>query len=387
MSEVELMQAEPEKSLELIPKSPASEAMIAQARAQVEAACIMALRYPRDWDVVRDRLLKECRRPVFARGREPGKGAIYKKPIGEGVRGLSVRFAEVAAQAAGHIHVNVLTLSESQEQRKVAVKVWDAQSMNSFEIEATIEKTIERKSIQKEQEFLRTRTNNRGQVLYVIQATEDDMLNKVNAAVSKAYRNGVLRMIPGWLLDECWEVLEATSQKKDAEDPDTAKREIFDAFSKLGVGTDKIKLIVGHELDSVEPKELSDLRALYTAIKDGETTVHAVLESLHADANGESGDGKPSGQSKTESLKDRLKANGAAKKQEPVKDEPFLSKEEVNALYEFGHQHKWKDLEIISLVRSPRFGIEDFAKIPKSKRSEIEAALKSRTQEASNAAS
>src|SRR5215472_13374231 len=73
--------------------SPGALGTIAQAQAEVAAAVQMALRHPRDWDVVRERLIKECKRPVFATGREPGKGAIYSKPVGNGtIKGLSIRF-------------------------------------------------------------------------------------------------------------------------------------------------------------------------------------------------------------------------------------------------------------------------------------------------------
>src|SRR5688500_14086726 len=58
----------------------------AEARALVESRYVMALRRPRDWDQVRVNLMKEVERPGFA------EVAWYRKPIGNGVEGLSVRF-------------------------------------------------------------------------------------------------------------------------------------------------------------------------------------------------------------------------------------------------------------------------------------------------------
>ena len=44
----------------------ASAVLAAQARAVIEARYLIAINRPRDLDVVREKLLKECRRPGFA---------------------------------------------------------------------------------------------------------------------------------------------------------------------------------------------------------------------------------------------------------------------------------------------------------------------------------
>ena len=44
----------------------AASSVAAQATAQIQARYVVALRRPRDWDDVRVRILKECRRPSFA---------------------------------------------------------------------------------------------------------------------------------------------------------------------------------------------------------------------------------------------------------------------------------------------------------------------------------
>src|SRR5581483_11459353 len=41
----------------------AAQVLAEQAKAAVQARYIMAMKNPRDWDVVRQRLLKECERP------------------------------------------------------------------------------------------------------------------------------------------------------------------------------------------------------------------------------------------------------------------------------------------------------------------------------------
>ncbi|WP_435722131.1 hypothetical protein [Acinetobacter baumannii] len=64
-----------------------------KAKAQVEARYMMAMHRPRNWDAVRQDLLKECRRPSFA----DDTSTYYKKPVGgRSVTGLGIRFVEVA---------------------------------------------------------------------------------------------------------------------------------------------------------------------------------------------------------------------------------------------------------------------------------------------------
>ena len=62
-----------------------SAALEAQVRAQVQARYTLAISKPRDLDQVRQRILKECRRPGFA------EVAMYSKPVGRSkIEGLSI---------------------------------------------------------------------------------------------------------------------------------------------------------------------------------------------------------------------------------------------------------------------------------------------------------
>jgi hypothetical protein len=73
-----------------------------------------------------------------------------------------------------------------------------------------------------------------------------------------------------------------TQANADAEDPDAAKRKLFDAFGALGVRAEQIKEYLGHDAAALSPKELADLRALYSAIRDGEATWREVMDTKAA---------------------------------------------------------------------------------------------------------
>lgn len=264
----------------------ASTAVAAQAKALVEARYIMALRRPRDMDVVRERMLKECTRPSFA------AVARYTKPIGKDrskwPTGPSIRFAEAAVRHMTNITVETMTVYDDREKRIVRVTVTDLEANVPYSQDVTIAKTIERRQKREGDTVLSTRTNSYGDTLYILEATDDDIINKQQALISKAVRTLGLRLIPGDIVDECMDQVLVTQANADAEDPDSAKRKLFDAFGHLGVRTEQLKEYLGHDAATLAPKELVDLRALYAAIRDGEATWRDVMDDRAAKAEAKS---------------------------------------------------------------------------------------------------
>lgn len=254
----------------------ASTAVAAQAKALVEARYIMAIRRPRDMDVVRERMLKECCRPSFA------AVARYVKPIGQDrskwPTGPSIRFAEAAVRNMGNVTVETMTVYDDREKRIVRVTVTDLEANVPYSQDITIAKTIERRKKKDGDTVISTRTNSYGDLVYILEATDEDIINKQQALISKAIRTQGLRLIPGDIIDECMDQVMVTQKNADAEDPDAAKRKLFDAFAGLGVNAGQIKEYLGHDGASLSPKEISDLRALYAAIRDGESTWRDVMD-------------------------------------------------------------------------------------------------------------
>lgn len=251
----------------------ASAVVAAHAAALIQARYVIAMKNPRDLDIVREKLLKECARPSFARV------ARYFKPIGDGIAGPSIRFAEAAIRLMGNIVVDTVILFDDSEKKIVQLSVSDLETNVSYPSSITVNKTVERKNTKEGDVILGKRQNAKNETVYLIEATEDNLLNKQNALISKAIRTNGLRLVPGDIIDECmWQVVE-TQKKEDAKDPDGEKLRIFDLFGALGVTVAQIKKHLGHDGTTLNPKELIDLRALYSAIKDGETSWREVMEA------------------------------------------------------------------------------------------------------------
>ncbi len=279
----------------------AATVLAAQAKAQIEARYVMAERHPRDWDVVRERMLKECRRPGFA------DVARYRKPIGKGIEGPSIRFAETAIRLMGNVSVDQMTVYDDREKRIVRVTVVDCETNTPYSSDITVEKSVERRSTKDGDEVLRTRQNKNGQMLYIIAATEDDLLNKQNALVSKAIRTNGIRLVPGDIVEECMDTILATQLNRDAQDPDAAKRKMFDAFNGIGIGVDQLKLWLGHDAAQLSQKEITDLRGIYSAIRDGETTWREVMEGIDPKSGPPAEKEKPVAKSAMEAVKEQIK--------------------------------------------------------------------------------
>lgn len=252
----------------------AGNVLAAQAKALIEARYTVALSRPRDWDAVRERLLRDCRRPGFA------GSAIYHKPIGRGVEGPSIRFAEAAIRAMTNVTVETATIFDDNERRIVRVAVTDLEANVPYSQDVTVTKTVERNSVKPGEAPLRTRIGSRDQTVYIMEATDDDILNKANALISKAVRTLGLRLLPGDIQDECMALCKETQRNQDAKDPEAAKRQLFDAFGRVGMTVEQLKTYLGTDAKTLSAKEMETLRALYNSLKDGQTTVREIMDGV-----------------------------------------------------------------------------------------------------------
>lgn len=247
----------------------------AQSKAAVEARYVMALRQPRTWDVVRQKIIAECRRPGFANN----KSVYYVKPIGDGAEGLGIRFAEAAIRCATNILIESAMMYEDPEKEIHRVTVTDLESNSTYWLDVRVSKYIERRKVEEGQQVFSVRKNSQGYKVYTVLGTEDDLLNKRGAAISKAIRTLTLRLIPGDIQDEAEAVIKEIRLAKATKDPTAERKAIADGFFDVGVPADELIDFLGHSLDTCSPPELVKLRGICGAIKDGEASWAQVVEN------------------------------------------------------------------------------------------------------------
>lgn len=259
----------------------ATQAMTAKATADINARWMIAMHRPRDIELVRQNLLTECDRPGFA------SKAIYEVPRGGGkVSGMTIRFAEAAMAAMGNMGCEAMTLYDDDDQRVVRVTVTNYESSVTWSRDITIPKTKEVKQLKNGERAISERINSSGNVVYKVEATDDDVAVKEAALISKAARTNILRATPGWLVAQCRARCEATQKKKATEDPDAYRRKAVDAFASLGIKVVWLVEYLGKPLDQALPDELTELERLFRAIKDKETTAAAAMAARKGEPEG-----------------------------------------------------------------------------------------------------
>lgn len=253
----------------------ASSAMAAQAKAMVEARYVIALQRPRNWDQVRQDILRECRRPSFA----DNKSAYYIKPIGNGVEGLGIRFVEVALRCMTNVLIESSLIFEDDTKEIHRVTVTDLEANTTYPLDIKVTKTVERSKPADDGAYISVRTNSYGKMTYTVPAQDDDLLNKRAAFISKAIRTLGLRVIPGDIQDEAEAIIKSVRKDQAAADPDAERKKIADAFSGIGVKAQQLTDYLGHTLDTCSPEEIVRMRGIFGAIKDGEATWKSVMEN------------------------------------------------------------------------------------------------------------
>lgn len=269
-----------EKSSEL-----AAVAVAASARAEVESAYVMALKKPRSEEDARVAILKISMDPDFA------EKAKYRKPVGgSSIEGPSIRFAEEMLRHWGNVKTMQTATYEDDLKRIVKVTVIDLESNISYSKEVTIEKTVERRN-GKGREIISERLNTNGERVFIVKATEDELMNKEAAAVSKIIRNNGLRLIPQHIIDAAMDMVEQSLRSKVNKDPDAEKRKILDAFASLGINPSDIEKYLGCSINQITPAQVVNLRGLFAALKDGQTTWADCMADKGKDGKQESAQG------------------------------------------------------------------------------------------------
>lgn len=262
----------------------AAHAAAAAQEALVKARCALAKHSPRDIEVVRTRLLKDCARPLFA------EKAIYSKPVGsklnkktdeweeEYAEGPSVRLAEAVFRHLGNLYVDAMVVVDDAEKRIIKVMAMDLETNATDAQDVTISKTVERSNA-KGRQVISERLNSWGKKTFTVVATEDELLNKVNSGVAKMRRNKIIELAPVDIVEEAMIKCRETTAKTDAQDPDAAKRRLIDAFAEHQVFADDLRAWLGHELEKMTPGEIAQLRKVYAALESEETTWPAVMDA------------------------------------------------------------------------------------------------------------
>jgi hypothetical protein len=226
-------------------------AEVARAQQEIQAAVIMARRFPRDEFSAMTRIITACKRHTLA------SEALYAYPRGKDaggkaqiVKGPSIRLAEVIAQAWGNLRYGITELERTPEKSLARAYAWDLETNVAAETVFEVPHTRH------------TKTGS-----YKLSDPRDIYENLANSA-SRRLRSCILRIIPQDVVERAEQQVVLTLKSGSGAPLQDRIREMVIGFSAVGVPQDAIEKRLGHALDITTEDELIDLRTIYQAVKD-----------------------------------------------------------------------------------------------------------------------
>lgn len=229
--------------------TPASGAMVQQesqrAIAEVQAAMMLARKFPRDEQDCLDRMLVAFQRQGLA------EQALYSYSRGGSeVTGPSIRSAEAIAQAWRNIQFGIRELSQENGESTVEAFAWDIET-NVRQV-----KVFQVPHIRHTKQGAKRLTD--GRDIYELVANQG----------ARRMRACILGIIPGDIVEAVVSQAEETLKAKADTSPEAIKK-LVAAFEAFGVTAEQIAKRIQRNLDTITPAQLVAMRKIYNSLKDG----------------------------------------------------------------------------------------------------------------------
>ncbi len=230
------------------PAPPSAMTAVEEARAvqEVQAALVIAKRFPRDEVAALDRIVEACQRPALA------ERAMYSYPRGgTRVTGPSIRLAETLARFWGNLSYGIREIDRKQGASTMEAFCWDQ------ETNVRASRIFEVRHVRHTKKGAYDLTDERD--IYEMNANQG----------ARRLRAAILEIIPGYVVDEAIAACERTLAGASDEPLADRALKLVQAFKPLGVTKEMIEQRLGHKLTALIEAELVDLRSIYNSIKDG----------------------------------------------------------------------------------------------------------------------
>lgn len=233
---------------EQLPNSPQAEMMVSRQMQEVQAAMVAAKRFPRDEMAAINRIKATCQRPTLA------AQAVYRYPRGgQSVSGPSIRLAEALAQNWGNIDTGIVELENTRGTSTMMAYAWDLETNTRVTKIFTVEHKRDTKQGSK------ALTDGRD----IYEATANFGARRQRACI--------LSIVPGDVVDMAVEECKATVASADKRPVDEILTELTKAFKAINVTKEQLEKYFDKQLTVMTKEDLVDLRAVYKAIKDGQS--------------------------------------------------------------------------------------------------------------------
>lgn len=246
---------------------------VEQSRAvqEVQAALVIAKRFPRDRIAARARIMEECRRLSLA------EQAVYSFPKGgKVVTGPSIRLAEMIASNWGNIEFGIRELERVPGCSKMQAFCWDKETNTRSVMDFDV--PHEYKADGKVKKLTDSRD------IYEYGANQG----------ARRMRSRIEAIIPGDLFEVAVETCRETIKRGGGEILSDRISNMTLAFKQVGISQEMLEKHLGHKMDITTVEEIVELKALHKAIKDKDCTVEDIFGETKAAVE-------------TQNLRDKLK--------------------------------------------------------------------------------
>lgn len=225
-----------------------------RAIAEVQAAVLMAKRFPRDQVQAMDRILNAFTRPTLAEVSQ----YQYSKG-GTDVAGPSIRSAEAIAQQWGNIDFGFRELSRGMGP--------DGVQFSEVEAYAWDMETLTRKPLQ----FIVRHWRDTKKGGYAIK-DERDIYELVANQAQRRVRACLLSIIPGDVTEAAMKQADLTL-KTTADTSPEAMTKMVEAFAAYGITREQIETRIQRRIDAIQPAQVVSLKKIYVSLRDGMSSV------------------------------------------------------------------------------------------------------------------
>lgn len=235
-----------------------NQMMISRQAQEVQAAMVVAKKFPRDEYNAIEKIRRTCQRSTLA------EQAVYSYPRGkENVSGPSIRLAEAIAQNWGNIDYGIIELEQKDCVSEMMAYAWD------LETNTRVTKifSVEHKRDTKKGSY---------------QLTDSRDIYELTANFgARRMRACILGVIPGDVVDMAVNECKETQKKNYGELPSQEKiNKIEKLFKKdFGVTKKQLEKYTGRGMASFGAEECTDLWGVYTALKNGQSKVEDYFEA------------------------------------------------------------------------------------------------------------
>lgn len=264
----------------------AAQMMVSRQAQEVQAAMVVAKRFPRDEALAMDKILKACQRVSLA------QAAVYEYPRGgETVTGPSIRLAEAMAQNWGNLDFGWIELEQRTGESQIMAFAWDLETNTRQSKVFTVPHIRQTKSGS-----------------YPLKDPRD-IYEMVANQSARRVRACILGIIPGDVVDaaitQCDTTLKA-SNKLPLEERITKMCEAFQ--NDFQITADALEKYIGRKAEAFSETDVIRLGKVYRSLKDGVIGSDYFMEKLKSEPAEEKPEEKGDTPSTEASGKDSPKA-------------------------------------------------------------------------------